>query len=96
MASVPIERNVATAGLSGPAPLPEKLAQNGYVMVAGGQDDPLWHAGATCGTTPMFVAGITSLVNAVGRPESALTGITPDGTTPKYAGSLPCLTSCGT
>ena len=72
MASVLIERNVATAGLRGPAPLPAKLAQNGYVVVAGGHVafGPLGHAGAACGATPILEAGTTSLVNAVGRPES--------------------------
>jgi hypothetical protein len=35
-------------------------------------------------------------VNAVGRPESWLTGIVPDGTTPKYAGSCAAVTSSGT
>jgi len=41
VASVPTERKLATAGLSDPPPLPEKLAQNGYVVVGGGQEDPL-------------------------------------------------------
>lgn len=94
VASVPIARNVATAELSGPPPLPEKLAQNGNVVVGGGQL-PLGHAGAACGAMPILEAGTTSLVNAVGRPEISLTGITPDGTTPKYAGSLPSVTSSG-
>ena len=96
VASVPIERNVATAEVRGPAPLPEKLAQNGNVVVAGGQIPLTRHAGAACGATPILEGGTTSLVNAVGRPASWLTGITPDGTTPKYAGSLPCVTSSGT
>ena len=90
VASVPTERNAATAEWndpdpSGPDPLPEKLAQNGNVVanVVAGQS-PL-QAGAACGVTPIPEAGTTSLVNAVGRPVSWLTGITPDGTTPKYA-----------
>ena len=108
VASVPIERNAATAEWndpdpSGPDPLPEKLAQNGNVVgnvVAGqspfGLDAVGMQAGAACGVTPNPEAGTTSLVNAVGRPVSWLTGITPDGTTPKYAGSLPCVTRSGT
>ena len=103
VASVLIEANVATVDWNCPDPRgpdtpPAKLAQNGYVEMNGGcwvGQVPL-HVGAACGVMPILVeAGTTSLVNAVGRPESPLTGITPDGTTPKCAGSLPCVTSIG-
>jgi hypothetical protein len=104
VASVPTDANVATAEWndpdpSGPDPVPEKLAQNGNVVVAGGQLPLTRHAGAACGATPIIPyveVGFSSVVKAVGSPESALTGTTPDGTTPKYAGSLPCVTSSGT
>ena len=104
VASVPIEANVTTAEWndpdpSGPDPLPEKLAQNGNVLGSaggvGGQV-PL-HLGAASGAMPK--AGFSSLVKAVGRPESWLTRVADpvtNGGNPKYAGSLPSVTSSGT
>ena len=94
VASVPSVTNVATAGLRGPPPLPAKLAQNGNVEVNVVEGQGPLHVGAACGVTPKV--GFSSAVKAVGRPESSLTCIIPDGTTPKYAGSLLCVTRRGT
>src|SRR5262249_45921890 len=80
-------------------PLAGKVAKNGNgeVNVVEGQVpsccNPM-HVGAACGVTPKV--GFSSAVKAVGRPETSLTGIPPDGTTPKYAGSLPSVISSGT
>lgn len=76
------------------------LAQSGNVVVGRGDGDDghpfgnALHVGAACGVIPILEVGIRSVVKAVGKPERALTGVAPE--IPKYAGSVPCVTSSGT